>query len=350
MNRFTEETLPAEAGDQRRQELLEVFKRCVLTAPQLRAKKVVPRPKLLGEWLRKGDLGFIFAPRCRGKTWFGMAVAKALAQGAPAKLACWEADQPQTVLYVDGEMALDDTQARELGLGEETERFKFLHHTMIFEEAEQTLNLTEKSAQNAITDLLIQTKADCLVLDNLSSLFYGLKENENDSWEVVLPWLLELRRRGITIIIIHHAGTNETRMRGATKREDAAHWVIRLDASVNGDAEEGAQFCTSFTKCRNCAKRPEPIEFLFKPSGLKLGKIDVSFSIVDALERFRICIRDQRLSTASEIAEETGQSKGYVSRLAHKAQAEGWCIIQDRHYQYSPQGDPKLDPSLPHPF
>ena len=27
----------------------------------------------------------------------------------------------------------------------------------------------------------------------------------NDSWEVVLPWLLELRRRGITIIIIHHA-------------------------------------------------------------------------------------------------------------------------------------------------
>jgi putative DNA primase/helicase len=343
MSRFIEETVQGkETPEDRKEKLLRVFKKSVLTASELRSRKVEKRPKLLGEWLRKGDLGFIFAPRGRGKTWFSMAVAKALAIGAGAKVGVWEASEAQTVLYCDGEMALDDTQSREIALdGDAGNRLHFLHHSVIFEDAEETLNLTDKSAQDAITATLLHLKATVLVMDNLSSLFYGLKENENDSWEAVLPWLLELRRRGITIVIVHHAGTNESRMRGATKREDACHWVIRLDASVHGDAEEGARFCTAFTKNRNCpGKDAQSVEFYFKPNGLHIGKVDVVCSIVDSLERFRICIRDMKLESASEIAEEMNSSRGYVSKLAQKAEKEGWCKIQDRKYTYNEPGCP----------
>ena len=83
MRRFIEEQIQGKENlEDRKEKLLRVFKKSVLTASELRSRKVEKRPKLLGEWLRKGDLGFIFAPRGRGKTWFSMAVAKALAIGA----------------------------------------------------------------------------------------------------------------------------------------------------------------------------------------------------------------------------------------------------------------------------
>jgi hypothetical protein len=46
-----------------------------------------------------------------------------------------------------------------------------------------------------------------------------MRENEADSWELVNNWLLDLRRRKIAVVIIHHAGRSGE-MRGTSKRED----------------------------------------------------------------------------------------------------------------------------------
>jgi hypothetical protein len=40
-------------------------------------------------------------------------------------------------------------------------------------------------------------------------------------------WLLQLRRQGIAVLLIHHAGTNG-RQRGTSRREDALDTVIAL--------------------------------------------------------------------------------------------------------------------------
>lgn len=45
-----------------------------------------------------------------------------------------------------------------------------------------------------------------VVLDNLSTLCRTGKENESESWIVVQQWILSLRRRNITVLLIHHAG------------------------------------------------------------------------------------------------------------------------------------------------
>src|SRR5262249_59995012 len=44
--------------------------------------------------------------------------------------------------------------------------------------------------------------------DNVSTLTSGGKENEAESWLPIQQWVLSLRRRGISVLVIHHAGRN----------------------------------------------------------------------------------------------------------------------------------------------
>ncbi len=112
----------------------------------------------------------------------------------------------------------------------------------------KVLNLADRATQDALTARMLADGASVVILDNLSCLFSGVKENEADAWEGVLPWLLTLRRNRIAVIIVAHAGRNKE-MRGTSRREDAAFWVIRLD-EIEGDAREGARFLSRFTKDR----------------------------------------------------------------------------------------------------
>jgi hypothetical protein len=34
----------------------------------------------------------------------------------------------------------------------------------------------------------------------------GLRENDSDAWSPIQQWLLQLRRRGLAVLIVHHAG------------------------------------------------------------------------------------------------------------------------------------------------
>jgi len=77
-----------------------------------------------------------------------------------------------------------------------------------------------------------------------------MRENDADDWETVLPWLLNLRREGISVCIVHHAGRNGATMRGTSRREDAAFWVMKLDKTNTADDFPGARFVGSFTKFR----------------------------------------------------------------------------------------------------
>jgi len=75
-----------------------------------------------------------------------------------------------------------------------------------------------------------------------------MRENEADSWELVNNWLLDLRRRKIAVVIVHHAGRSGE-MRGTSKREDNVFWIIALDdAKKDADDKRGARFISRFTK------------------------------------------------------------------------------------------------------
>src|SRR4029077_11680906 len=158
-------------------------------------------------------------------------------------------------------------------------------------------------SQRVVTEICVRKSIKLLVLDNLSCLFSGIKENDADEWEKVLNWLLDLRRRRIAVLIVHHAGTSG-RMRGTTRREDAAFWVIRVDEIKDREQDEqGARFETTFVKQRNSDSREFSREWTFKTEAddeISIGCEEISFD-----GKVLQVIQDG-LTSATEIAEELG--------------------------------------------
>ena len=154
-----------------------------------------------------------------------------------------------------------------------------------------------------------------MILDNVACLFRGIEENSADDWrDQIENWLLDLRRRGIAVVIVAHAGRNTATMRGTSKREDAAFWIIRLDEVSGSDDQHGAKFVTRFVKNRNAPNDPASFEWNIRPDG---KSVLVTYREADNLILFRQWIEDG-LDTCGEIAEEMGLSKGQVSKLAKK--------------------------------
>jgi hypothetical protein len=190
----------------------------VVSTSELHDLKLTPRQKLLGDWFCEGDCGFIFASRGVGKTWLALAIAQALSTGG--KLGEWQAHEAVKVLYVDGEMPPDLMRVRCEGLQARNDNLSFLNHEVLFDRTGKVLNIANPEIQQAITQRCIAAGVKVLVVDNLSTLASGMRENEADSWEQVNGWLLDLRRRKVAVVIIHHAGRSGE-MRGTSKREDS---------------------------------------------------------------------------------------------------------------------------------
>jgi putative DNA primase/helicase len=88
------------------------------------------------------------------------------------------------------------------------------------------------------------------VLDNLSTLFANGSESASDAWGPMQNWLLKLRRRGVSVLFVHHTGTNG-RQRGTSRREDVLDTVIALRRPENYSPDQGARFEVHFEKLRH---------------------------------------------------------------------------------------------------
>lgn len=301
----------------------------LLSADELPDLHVTPRESFLGTWLREGSLGYLFGPRGLGKTWFALGIARAIAEGSD--FGPWHASQPRRVLYIDGEMPLDSIKERDSALRTGPASMEYLNHERYFEKTGKSLNLTDPKTQQAVTDLLLETKTRVLFLDNLSCLFTQVKENDADEWEKVLPWLLNLRRHKIAVVIIHHSGRSGTDMRGTSRREDAAFWVIRLSDPSNGSDSSGFSFISQFTKNRDgSADETDPREWSF--SFHSNGKTDIRHKRISPLDELRQWLRDG-LSSCADLSEAMGISKPRVSKLAAQAMRQGWLKKNGREYE-----------------
>ena len=311
-------------------EWLEHLSKGTCPAGGLAKIAVPPREAVVGHWFKQGDLGFIYGPRGAGKTWYAMHLARKCAEGGC--VADWPVLKPRRVLYVDGEMPFDGIRERDAALTTgAADGIYYLHHEALFHLTGQVLNLTHPLVQSALLEKCKQEGIEILWLDNLSCLFTGLKENDADAWELVLPWLLEMRRIRIAVVFIAHAGRNGY-MRGTSRREDAAFWIIQLtEVQDPGEVQSGARFVTRFEKNRNATEAECPtMEWCFTlPKGQT--RADVSWKAWSTKQVFRQCIEDGMVS-ASDIAEEMGISKGQVSRLAARAIQAGWLKKDGRDY------------------
>jgi AAA domain/CHC2 zinc finger len=308
---------------------MDALDEAVVTSSELHSLKLKQRQKLLGDWFCEGDLGFIFAFRGVGKTWFALATAQSLSTGG--KLGDYQAHTPVKVLYIDGEMPPDLMRDRCDGLQGSNGQLEFLNHEILFERSGKVLNITRPEIQEAITQRCVKSKVKVLVLDNLSTLARGMRENEADSWELVNPWLLDLRRRKIAVVIVHHAGRSGE-MRGTSKREDNVFWIIALDdAKKNADDKRGARFISRFTKpSRNTQEEVPAYEWHFVTDNAT-GEVSISHRLAQTMDVFLGLIEDG-VTECSEIAEEMKTSKATVSRIAKQAMKSKKIIKVGREY------------------
>jgi len=270
----------------------------------------------MGQWMKQGDLGMIYAARGVGKTWMSMLIAQAISDGAP--LGEWDAGElgPQKVLYVDGEMNLADSKERTNAIRSALVGGQvpgFLHHETLPEG--YCFNLADAEQQESLLAQVVEAGVQVVILDNLSCLCRGVKENDNDEWEKMNSWLRRFRRARVTVILIHHEGRGGGGARGASKREDEMQWVIRLTSSHDA-THEGAVFTSEFTKCRNCkAHDAPPLDWKVTAEGVECERGDDMLLLIEL-------VRDG-FNQCGEIAEMMGRSKGQVSKVARRAMKTG---------------------------
>lgn len=293
---------------------LEAVDAHTLATMQFKVREVILEP-----WLHSQDLCMVFAARGIGKTHFALSVAYAIATGT--KFAKWSAPVPRKVLYLDGELPGGVMQQRMLMHCPDIEPQPGLLRIFtpdLLPEGRTLPDLSTYDGQQAIDGLI--EDAHVVIVDNLSSWARSGRENEAESWQPVADWILRLRRQGIAVILIHHAGKGGAQ-RGTSKREDLLDSVIGLSRPTDYDPSQGAVFVAEFTKARNLTGADaESLE-------LQLGGDETravwTWRTVESSTYDRVVSMSKDGLSPGEICTELDVNKSTVSRHLRKARELG---------------------------
>ncbi|MBM17898.1 MAG: conjugal transfer protein TraC [Epsilonproteobacteria bacterium] len=220
-----------------------------VSAEDLLTLQLPEREMLLMPFLPSQGLVLIVAKRGVGKTHIALGIAYAIASGGT--FLNWTAPTPKRVLYLDGEMPAILMQERLQMLESMNQTKAAQQHLQIItpDLQEQAMpDLSTEHGRSMLEEYLINS--DLIIIDNISCLFRSSSENEADSWQQAQEWALDLRRRGKSILFVHHAGKSGLQ-RGTSKREDILDSVLILKHPDDYKPEEGARFEISFSKARH---------------------------------------------------------------------------------------------------
>jgi hypothetical protein len=278
-----------------------------LNAEQLLRAEFPARSLMLAPWLPDKGLAMIYSPRGVGKTWIALSIAHAIASGG--ELLCWRAPRPRRVLYFDGEMPVTTLQERYAAVvaGSMTDTARENFRLVAADYQPDGLpDLADAEAQR-FYDSAIED-GELIIVDNLSTVARGLRENEADSFGPVQTWMLAQRAAGRSVLVIHHAGKSGGQ-RGTSRKEDTLDTVISLSRPPGYAENEGARFEIRFTKARGFFGRDaEPFEARFFD-----GKWSTSEIVADDSDTALSAWRGQGL-TIREIADRSQLSKSTVER------------------------------------
>jgi hypothetical protein len=113
------------------------------------------------------------------------------------------------------------------------------------------LILTSEAARTAVEEILhANPHIRVVILDNISCLFSGISEDKKQDWEPINTWLVRLRHRGITVVLVHHVG-KEGQQRGTSGREDSLDAVLSIEYPQDYRPEDGCHFHLRFKKSRS---------------------------------------------------------------------------------------------------
>ena len=277
------------------------------------------REMLLAPILPRQGLCMLHAMRGIGKTFISLSVAYAVASGGKV-FDRWGAPRPARVLFLDGEMPARTLQERLAALvaGSEHEPPSNDYLRILTPDMQDgpMPNLATREGQEAVAPLL--EGVDLVIIDNLATLTRHGRSNDEESWLPVQGWLLELRRRGLSALMVHHQGKGGDQ-RGTSAKEDVLDTVIRLARPSDYHSEQGARFEVHLTKARGVygadAKSFEA-QLYTAGQALTWTTKDIEDAELDHMARLMA-----EGCTIRDAAEEMGISKSAAGRLKKKLDA-----------------------------
>ena len=207
------------------------------------------RDYVISPILPQQGLAMIHAVRGIGKTHVALGIAYAVATGG--SYLKWKAPKARRVLFLDGEMPawLMQQRLRELNAAHDVHQAgDFLR---VFNPDLQGIPMPDISTtegQQALEPFL--EGVELLIVDNLSTLCRSSCESGADSWGPVQSWLLELRRRGMSVLVVHHSGKSG-KQRGSSRHEDVLDTVLCLHRPGDYNPSQGARFEVHIEKGRS---------------------------------------------------------------------------------------------------
>jgi putative DNA primase/helicase len=277
------------------------------------------REMLLHPFLPTQGLAELYSKRGVGKTFISLSIAVAVASGTP--FLKWKAPTASKVLFVDGEMPFSAPHKRVSDLIAGTDIGHPLDNLRIITPDLQVHGLPDLASitgQDQIEEHL--EGVSLLVLDNLSSLVRAVKENEGEGWLPVQDWLLDLRRRGKSVLFVHHAGKGGAQ-RGTSRREDMLDSVVTLKHPSDYLPSEGLRCVVEYEKSRGFYgedARAFEVKMSEGPSGESVWTV----TDPEASAKSRALTMLAEGGSVRDVAEEVGMSKSAVQRLKNNPQRE----------------------------
>ncbi len=303
------------------EELLDLHEKnlvnCV-TIRELLTAEFRPREQILSPWLPTQGLAMIYAERGTGKTFVSVGIACTVASGG--RFWKWEAPRPRNVLFIDGELpgaTIQERFARQIASSEREPEAEIKIITPDLQDNSMP-NLFSSTGQEAIRPHL--EGVELVIVDNISTLCWSGGENKAEDWYPIQEWALNLRRQGISVLFIHHAGRNGL-SRGTSKREDVLDSMISLKRPGDYNPEQGARFIVNFEKARGVyGDHVKSFEAWLKGDS-DLYEWEIKDAEASLVERVAALLNEGLLQ--NDIVDVLKISKGYVSRLKKKAYTQG---------------------------
>ena len=291
----------------------------LIAANDFKSLKLPKRHMLLSPWLPEGSINMIFADRGIGKTFFALSCALALAKGD--EFLCYKVSEAVPVLYLDGEMQATTMQERlyQLSGGKETSLPLSLY-TPDCQDNDYTPDMGTTQGREQINELIEAVNPKVIFIDNISTFDRTGNENEAESWAPIQEWAVQHRKKGRSLVFIHHAN-KEGKQRGSHKKEDVMDAVIRLkrpDDYIQG--EGSTKIMVQYTKARHLSgSQTQDMEATLISDGeiikWEWEAGDIVFQQAIDMMKNKLSIRD--------IAEELNIGKSTIGRWKTKAQSDG---------------------------
>jgi len=283
--------------------------------------EIPPREMLMSPIIPEQGLVMLHAARGIGKTFISLSIAVIIASGRQMFDNKWSCPKPKKVLFIDGEMPQAVLQERcaSIVMGFDIEYIPEGNFNIITpdQQDEGIPDLSTQDGQKSIEEHLNGVKL--VIIDNLSALCRTGKENDAESWLPVQEWLLSLRRRGISVLIIHHSNKNGAQ-RGTSKREDLLDTVITLRRPPDYEASDGARFEVHYEKSRGfCGEEAKPFEVKLRRDE---HKITWEVSEIEDLIRQQVILLAAQNMTQRDIAQSLSISASKVNRILKDAKTK----------------------------